>query len=179
MRLALVLALIAAPAAAQDPAAEYDAAVRAFVLPGQEGGDVMAEDDAVIALLPGLEGDWAPASVLAAGGSLDPALVAEVCGEAPLALARTAPRSFEMRRPYGEAGATLATRYDYLQGNTFQRSVPEADLLAYMGFPEGVDVPPAVFAGMGRGEVLLFHPSSGLLVVHPVGGRAEVYARCP
>ena len=79
-RLIFALALLAAPAVARDaprdPAAQFDAALAAFVLPTAEDLSIggLMEEDAVEALLPSLEGDWVQALVLFPGrGAFDDA----------------------------------------------------------------------------------------------------------
>lgn len=187
MRLALaVLVVAASPVGAQDLSGgdlrgQYDAAVAAFVLPGQEEGDAYLYAEAMTALLPTLEGDWAPAWLLAQGGPIDATAIAEACDRpwVPTTLARTAPHSFEMQRPSGPEGARVPVRFEYLIGNSFQRTLAEADVTAMLGFEDGRIENPLAFLDVARGEVLLFHPSPDILVIHAVGGPAEIYARCP
>jgi len=60
-------------------------------------------------------------------------------------------------------------RYDFLIGNFFQRSITEEAVLAVMGLEEREDSPQMMISALGmRGEVLMFHPSPGLL--HIAGG---------
>ncbi len=186
MRLALatVLCLVGLPAAAQGLADQYAGAVRAFTLPTVPGftTGALMEEDAIEALLPSLEGNWAPVLILFG----DPAnfgdeLLVETCERVPMTLVPTALRSFEFRRSTERDGRTLtlAIRHDFLIGTTFDRSVDEAQALAFFNLEQQE---PAVgmlhFSGM-RGEVSMFHPSPDILVFVAEGAPPEILARCP
>lgn len=185
----LGLLLLAAPARA-DLAADYAAAVRAFTLPGAPVGsmDPALAETAWTALLPTLEGTWAPnLEILAQGPVLpDAGLLARHCEMQGARLKATGPRGFELRRPFGPADArdSYAERFDFLLGNTFQRSFDEAGYLRRL-FPDGGE--DARFASARasalmtapRGEAMLFHPAPDLLVIVQPGRPAEFWRRCP
>ncbi|EYD78040.1 hypothetical protein Rumeso_00377 [Rubellimicrobium mesophilum DSM 19309] len=181
----LTLFLATAPAMAQDLASQYAAAARAFTLPGAPSlgqADLLA-DAAVMALLPGLQGDWAPAGVLFTDpAGLDPAILRQACERTPSALVQTAPRSFELRRTSGRDGqaVTMAIRHDWIIGNTFDRSVDENEAMAYLGLDGLDEIRPGMLALPGlRGQVSLFNPSPDILVLVAPGGPPEILARCP
>lgn len=182
--LALLAATLAAPAAAQDLAADYAAAARAFALPGVaslSNGDVL-DDDAARALVPALAGTWAALFALAPEpGSFDPAELAQACaGPAAATIEPLGPRSFGLRRSRADTGASLVLRHEWVVANTFQRSVAEEEYLAFMGIADLEAAPPVMMAAPGvRGDVLVFHPSPDILVMQAPRGVVEIFGRCP
>jgi hypothetical protein len=180
-----LLALLATPAAAQEPAQQFAAAAHAFFLPGTESlalSDAI-KDGAILATLPDLEGGWMPATDLfrhAEGYS--EGLLSDACGRIGWSLEQTAPRSFALRRTATRGGAavSLAVRYDWMTGNTFDRGVDENDLLAFMDFDATGEVPAMhLLAANMRGHAMLFHPSPDILVIVAPGMPAEILMRCP
>ena len=181
----LALLLTAAPAVAQDLAAQYAAAARAFTLPGAPSlsmGDLL-EEDAVEALLPTVEGNWTPALTLFPDpANVDPELLAESCERIPSTLVQTAPHSFELRRSSERDGTaiTMAIRHDWIVGNTFDRGVEEKEVSAFLGFDRLDDLSTGMMTLPGlRGQVVLFQPSPDILVFVSPGGPPEIFARCP
>lgn len=183
--LLVALALTAAPAVAQDLAGQYAAAARAFTLPGVAslGQSDLMEDDAVMAILPTIEGDWAAASVLFTDPfSVDASILQEACERTPSTLAQTAPRSFELRRSRSAGGQaiSLSLRHDWVIGNTFDRSAAENEVIAYLGLDAMEEIPAGMLTLPGlRAEVQMFHPSADILVFAAPGQPPEILARCP
>lgn len=186
MRLAAFALLVApaAPAAAQDLAADYAAAAAAFALPGAaslSNGDIL-DDDAARAMVPALAGIWVALFALSPEPeALDPALLAEACwGPAAVEIEPLGPRSFGLRRSRADTGASFVLRHDWVVGNTFQRSVLEEEYLAVLGLTDPEATPPLAMAAPGlRGDVLLYHPMPDILVMQAPRGILEIFGRCP
>src|SRR5690349_15153712 len=149
MTLVLALTLPSGHVAAQNVNSEYAAAFKNFTLPEVDAltSDSILDDDPLEKILPTLADTWVPAwEVSPRPDLLYYAVLAEACrGPAAFTLVPTARRSFEMRHPPAQNGATLTVRYDYIIGNAFQRSVNERDLLAYMGFEDPDEIPIGTF----------------------------------
>ncbi len=187
--LVAALALLAGPALAQGDdtvAAQFADAARAFTLPGSRSlaSTDLASDQAVLATLPSLEGRWLPAHILVPDPTgLDEDLLARHCGRlAAITLERTSNRGFVLIREAEHDGVSraLRIRHDWMIGNTFDRSVEEAEAMAYLGlgpqeeFPTGMLALPSM-----RGYVAMFHPSPDILVFASQGGGPEILVRCP
>lgn len=182
---ALALALAAAPALAQNLPGQFAGAARAFTLPGVESlarGD-QAEDEAIMALLPGLAGDWVALDVLFPDPlAFDPELLASACALNPATLTPVAARSFELRRTTERDGVpiSLGLRYDWVVGNGFDRGAPEDEIIAYLGFDGQDEVPPGLLiAPHLRGPAQVFHPSPDVLVIVAPHQAPEFWGRCP
>lgn len=188
------LAVASGLAAQEMPAGSpyADAAAR-FYLPGVVPGAFAdwADEAAVVALLPTLEGTWLRGAQAVAGGAEPPApdLLARACDQVGATLARTSPRSFEVRVPIGDGADSYAERYDFVTGTTFLRSFDEAGYLRRLlgdaaATPEGLARLPEGLVGRtlaqaGRGEVMLFAPSPDLLVLVQMGRPPDLWMRCP
>jgi hypothetical protein len=183
MRAALfALLCLAEPgaASAQSVETEYADAFAAFSLLGNWPGN---PDDAMQALtevLPTLTGDWVRADPLAGNtDSLDADLIADACNRLFEQFVQTSPLGFELDRTQRDGPVKLHVQYAYMGGNLFQRSYPEAEWLAYLGFDD--DRPPTLNAyfNQPRWPVWLFVPSPNIMVMQNMGGATEIYARCP
>lgn len=174
-----------APASRPDPQAQIADALAAFLLPGSPGRsrEELAGDAAILALLPSLEGTWAPAHILFP----DPDLfsddrLAQACDRVGLRLERTAERSFVLLRQAGSNpdAPPLPIRHDWIGASGFDRSAAEADLVAHLGLADLDEVHASLLTPPGlRGEVAMFHPSPDILVFVAPGEPPEILARCP
>ncbi|EYD76320.1 hypothetical protein Rumeso_02078 [Rubellimicrobium mesophilum DSM 19309] len=164
--------------------AQYLAAAQAFTLPGTlslSQMDLLAADP-IADLLPKLEGDWVPANGLYPDPNEErEGFLASNCERLAVTLTQTDPHGFEIRDSRQLEGETLtmAVRYDFLFGNSFDRSVREEEAVAFMELDESeVSVGQLNLAKL-RGQVLLFHPSPDILVLATPQWPTEIYGRCP
>lgn len=183
MRLFSLVAAVSlglAPAAlAQDAVLNYTAAFNSFYLPEAGLMDEDATHSAITAMLPHLQGDWVRGDILALGPDLDRELLADACDRHFDRLVLTGPQGFEMQRSGGDGTVKLHTRYDYLGLQNFQRSYDEAEWLALLGFDDERPVMASMFRAQSRGEVTLFVPAPGIMVLHAMRGGPEIYVQCP
>ena len=179
--MSLGLGLGLAPAArAQDAVLDYTAAFNSYYLPGAGMMDEDATHTAITAMLPRLQGDWVRGDLLSAGKPLlDRELVAQACARHFDRLVLTGPQGFEMQRSAGDGTVKLHIRYEYLGLQNFQRSYDEAEWLAFLGYDDERPVTGRVFHAQARGEVTLFVPAPGIMVLHSMRGIPEIYVRCP
>ena len=183
----LILAAVAAltvlslPAHAQDIAAEYANAYRAFSVMPDGGVGVEAAAAAVVALLPTLEGEWVEAGILAGDTPfVDVDLIVRACERVRYNLVQTSQHGFTLNRLAGQTGESMAVRHDYRAMNIFQRSVAENDFLNLLGIdPLSDQAARALSVSDSYGRVYLFHPSANILVMQLENGTTEIYARCP
>ena len=180
----LALSLCAAPALADNFQAQYLTAAQAFTLPGTlslSQMDLLAADP-VADLLPKLEGDWVPARDLYLNPNEEQEnFLATYCERMAVTLVQTDPHGFEIydSRQLEGVTVTMAIRYDFLFGNSFDRSVREEEAVAFMELDESeVSVGHLNLAKL-RGQVLLFHPSPDILVLASPQWPIEIYGRCP
>jgi hypothetical protein len=185
LSLGLALSLLAAPAVAQDPAAQFADATRAFILPGTPslGLTDLLSDTAVIATLPSLEGTWGPAYMLfPEPDSFEAERFAQACERTGMELEQTARRSFVITKIQERDGVSypLHVRHAWISGNAFDRSVDEAELIAHYDLEAPGEPPMRVMSGRNlRGEVAMFHPSPDILVFVAPGELTEILVRCP
>ena len=76
---------------------------------------------AVMTLLPTLEGEWAPASILAGDDPVvDADLIAQSCERHRYELVQTSQHGFTFNRLATQMGEGMAVRHDYMGMNIFQ-----------------------------------------------------------
>jgi hypothetical protein len=172
--LALMLALLAAPAAAQDLAAQYEDAVETFGSAVPDGREAGARVGDAIA---GWEGDWIDAGVLANGAPLPLDIIPTACERNPERLERAGDWSFTLTRASAEA--SFAVRYDYAGFRSFQRSADPEAVAAYLRLPAEMMAEqlgrPTAWQGMAQ----VAQPSPDILVITAERQPPMILARCP
>ena len=179
-RLVAAMSLALAPSVqAQDAVLNYTAAFNSFYLPGAEPTDADATHTAITAMLPRLQGEWVRGDLLALGPLLDREIVAEACYSLFNRLVLTGAQGFEMQLIGRDGTVRLHTRYEYLGLQNFQRSYDEAEWLARLGYDDGRPLAGRMFRDQARGEVTLFVPAPGIMVLHTMRDLPEIYVQCP
>ncbi len=182
--MAMLATCLAAPVSAQDLGAEFLNAYRTF---GNASGDFDYAQAAMTELVPTLVGRWFPIGILlGAGGPVVDQTPPEFdsapfCSRLVYDLVQIGPRSFstlwhDLENP---DSAQLTTLYTYSGMNQFVRYVDEAQMLAMLGFEDGIEPPGQTYLGLRHGDVLLYHPSPNIMVFVSALGQTEYLARCP
>lgn len=180
----LAIALVAGPAAAQEPlSARVGEAYEIFaqgLVPG-----AMMDGRYFDAVTEGIEGHWVFASALIPDkedlAALDDRIV-DICtadGPGTTRIAMSGPFAFTASR--GGPSASITITFVYAGGTMFSQQVDTTGFLTYLGLIDKENMRQSAITALGSSTapVMIFRPDSDILVLARTEGATEVYAKCP
>jgi hypothetical protein len=175
--LAALLALTAAPAAAQDAVDQSLAAHQAFTLGVDSDG--MSEGGYFDTLTAGITGRWTPVSPLMENPDDLRERWPATCDVVPVEITLTEPLTISLRR--GRADKRLFSfSYVYSGGYQFSAAVNIGEFFDALGINAEDRRSMALTAlRSSTSDAMIFRPSPDVLVLAKIGGPIDIYARCP